>query len=494
MGNSFFGHPRGLATLFFTEMWERFSYYGGRAMLILYMTAAVTDTNPGLGLSVVQAGALYALYTSFVYLTNLPGGWIADKFIGARKAVFYGGILIALGNLCLGLPLGRPGFFTGLVIVALGTGLLKTNVSTMVGALYAKGDYRRDAGFSIFYMGINLGAFLAPIIAAGYIGQPINWRLGFIAVAIGMVIGLVQYKLGEKNLGEAGLFKSSGDPNEKQRQQATLRKALMWLAGGIALLVLIHFSGIYSLTITRFSDLFGVLLLAVPIVYFGFLFLRGGFTTEEKSRIGAIIVFFLAAALFWSAFEQAGSTLNLFADRHSQNSVLGIEFASTIWQSVNSTWLILLSPVFAWIWISLHKKGKEPSTPLKFSLGLLFVGLGFLALVPAAFTIDSGSGVKVGPQWLLLVYFLHTVGELCLSPVGLSAMTKLAPDRIVGQMMGVWFLGTSIGNYIGGRVGGMFEKFELQYIFLAVFATSLLAAVIMFLVMPWTKRLMGEIK
>lgn len=493
MEKQWFGHPRGLATLFFTEMWERFSYYGGRAMLILYMTAAVTADNPGLGLSVVEAGALYALYTSVVYMTNLPGGWIADKFLGARSAVFWGGVLIAAGNLCLALPFGTGSFFAGLGIVAIGTGLLKPNVSTMVGALYGKEDKRRDAGFSIFYMGINLGAFLAPIIASSLIGQPINWRLGFLAVAIGMVLGLIQYRMGAKYLGDIGLHQRSGTNDEHAKQQALLKKAMMYLGIAVVLILIGHFTGIATLTITRTSNAIGVILLLIPIVYFGFLFTQGGFASDEKKRIIAIIIFFLAAALFWSAFEQAGSTLTLFADRFTNNQVFGLSFPSTLWQSVNSVWIILLSPVFALIWMSLNRMNKEPSTPLKFALGLIFVGLGYLVLVPAAMKLDAGTE-KVGVMWLLSVYFLHTVGELCLSPVGLSAMTKLAPERIVGQMMGIWFLGASLGNFIGGRVGGLFESFDLKFIFLAVCGTSVFAGLVMLALVPWMKRMMGSVK
>lgn len=492
MSKDFFGHPRGLSTLFFTEMWERFSYYGGRAMLILYMTAAVTGVNPGLGLSVAEAGALYGLYTAVVYMTNLPGGWIADKFIGARNAVFYGGILIAAGNLCLAIPGSVTTFYIGLGIITIGTGLLKPNVSTMVGALYGPDDKRRDSAFSIFYMGINLGAFLAPLIA-GWFGQRVNWHAGFLVVGIGMILGLVQYRLGAKYLGDAGKFKAANSPEEKAGQQKSLRNGVIGLAGGVVVLLILHFLKVYPLNINSVSNLVGALLLLIPFVYFGALFTTGGFSAPEKKRIGAIIIFFLAAALFWSAFEQAGSTLNLFADRFTNNKVFGKEFPSTWWQSVNSIWIISLAPVFAWLWLKLAGMGKEPSTPMKFALGLLFVGLGFLLLVPAAKLLEGGAD-KVGVQWLLMVYFIHTVGELCLSPVGLSAMTKLAPERIVGQMMGIWFLGASLGNYIGGRVGGLFETFPLKSIFFAVFCFSLVASLIMLVLIPWMKRLMGEVK
>jgi len=387
--------------------------------------------------------------------------------------------------------LGEMGFYIGLVLIMIGTGLLKPNVSTMVGSLYQKGDIRRDSAFTIFYMGINLGALLAPLIA-GYFGQKVSWSSGFMCVGIGMILGLIQYKLGAKHLGEAGKIVHASDADHSE-QKKSLKTGLLSLFGALGLLFVLHITGIFKLSITRVSDLVGILLLVIPFVYFGYLFTRGGFAKEEKQRIIAIIIFYLAAALFWSAFEQAGSTFNLFADRHVDNHIFGWEFPSTWWQSVNAGLIILLAPFFAWLWIRLHKAGREPSTPLKFAIGLAFVGLGFLVLVPAAARIDAGVE-KVGMTWLMMTYFIHTIGELCLSPVGLSAMTKLAPARIVGQMMGIWFLGAALGNFIGGRVGGMFETFPLRLIFLAVFGTSLAAALVMFFLVPWMKRLMGDTK
>jgi POT family proton-dependent oligopeptide transporter len=487
---TFFGHPRGLATLFFTEMWERFSYYGGRALLILYMTDEIV--NGGRGMTVLHAGALYGLYTSMVYVTNLPGGWIADKFLGARNAVFYGGILIAVGNLFLAMPYDAT-FYLGLGFIALGTGLLKPNVSTMVGSLYEKGDIRRDSGFTIFYMGINIGAGIAPFII-GYMGQNIAWRLGFAGVAVGMILGLIQYRMGAKYLGDAGVHRPAGTPEGRARERRSLYYGLLAVTAVIVIPILLNASGVYTITIDWVRNLVGVVLIALPLVYFGFLFAKGGFTKEERGRIVAIIIFYIAAALFWGSFEQAGSTLNLFADRFTDNRVLGWEFPSTWWQSVNAIYIVLLAPVFAWLWIKLASIKREPSTPVKFALGLLFVGLGFLLLVPAAKQlIASGEGAKVGVQWLLGVYLIHTIGELCLSPVGLSAMTKLAPERIVGQMMGIWFLGAATGNFIGGNVGGLFETFPLDKIFMAVFATSAVAALLMFVLVPWMRRRMGGI-
>jgi POT family proton-dependent oligopeptide transporter len=364
----------------------------------------------------------------------------------------------------------------------------------MVGSLYSEGESaRRDAGFSIFYMGINLGALIAPLIV-GWLGQNVEWRYGFAAVTAGMILGLIQYRLGAGYLGDAGLIERTHSEEERAQQRRSLIIGLAILAATILVPIALQFSGMVAVTIEGIRNVVGVILLIMPLAYFGALFLTGGWTPEERNRIIAIIIFYVAAALFWSSFEQAGSTLNLFADRYTDNSVFGLAFPSTWWQSVNAAFIVLLAPVFGALWIWLSKRGKEPSTPMKFSLGLLFVGLGFLYLVPAGLSIEGGAeGSRVGVQWLLGVYFLHTVGELCLSPVGLSAMTKLAPKRIVGQMMGIWFLGAATGNFIGGNIGGLFETFPIDQIFLAVFGTSALAALLMLVGVKQIRKLMGGI-
>lgn len=485
----FKGHPRGLSVLFFTEMWERFSYYGGRALLILYMTDQVV--NGGLGFGVVEAGALYGLYTASVYMTNLPGGWIADKFIGAKNAVLYGGAIIALGNFFLTFT-NINFFYIGLACIAIGTGLLKPNVSTLVGSLYPKGDNRRDAGFSLFYMGINLGAFLAPLIC-GYLGQRIDWRLGFGAVAIGMVLGLIQFRLGWKHLGEAGDVpkKTGGIEDEKRRK--SLIYGVATLAALILIPAVIHITGIQQVNIEWFRNAVGVLLVVIPLLYFGSLFIYGQWTKQERNRIFVIILFYLAAAVFWSAFEQAGSTLNLFADRLTNNVIFGFEFPSTWWQSVNSIFIILLAPAFATLWVKLSQIGKEPSTPMKFAYGLLFLGLSFLIMMlPAQQILKGPEGMRVGAQWLLMFYFFSTVGELCLSPVGLSAMTKLAPEKIVGQMMGIWFLGAATGNFFAGIVGGQFESMPLPDLFFNVAMTVLVTGVLFVIFSKPMQRLIGS--
>src|SRR5438309_4373834 len=372
---AFFGHPRGLSTLFFTEMWERFSYYGMRALLILFMTAPIA--SGGLGFDTGVAGAVYGLYTSMVYMTNLPGGWIADRLIGQRRAVLYGGILIACGHFSLAFP-ALATFYLGLTLIIVGTGLLKGNVAVIVGRLYAPNDHRRDAAFSIFYMGINLGAFIAPLVC-GYLGQRVNWHAGFAAAGVGMVLGLVQYVLGAKYLGDAGL--SPAPAKSPDADRALRSRVRLW--GSVAVILIVAFAvGVYTgallVTATQIADAAGYFLLATVVLFFAWLFLIGDWTPAERKRLYAIGAFFVAAALFWSQFEQAGSTLNLFGDRATRTSILGWEFPSSYYQSLQPLFIITFAPVFAWLWMRLRKR--EPSSSAKFGLGLLFVGSGFAVL------------------------------------------------------------------------------------------------------------------
>jgi POT family proton-dependent oligopeptide transporter len=463
-----------LATLFFTEMWERFSYYGMRALLLLFMVAPVADG--GLGFDTATGGAIYGLYVSMVYLTTLPGGWIADRLIGPQRAVLYGGVLIAVGHFSMAVP-SLMTFYLGLLLIVLGTGLLKGNVSVIVGRLYGPDDVRRDAGYSIFYMGINLGAFIAPLIC-GYLGQEVNWHFGFGAAGVGMTLGLIQYSLGRKHLGEAGLHPADpGSPAALARQR---HQAKIWLAGAAAVVVgatLGIATGVIPVTPTQLSDAAGVFLLVVTVAFFGWLYLSSGWTPQERKQNYVIGVLFLAAALFWSEFEQAGSTLNLFAERDTDNRLFGLGFPSTWFQSLNSLYIIALAPLFAWLWVYLGRRGKEPSSPAKFGIGLLLVAAGFVVL--AAGAVIAEQGVKVSPMWLIVVYLLHTLGELTLSPVGLSAMSKLAPVRIGGLIMGVWFLAASVGNYIGGRMAAFYESMTLPTLFGTVAAFGLALAVLL---------------
>jgi POT family proton-dependent oligopeptide transporter len=477
---SFFGHPRGLSTLFFTEMWERFSYYGMRALLILFMTETVA--KGGLGFPVSKAGAIYGLYTAMVFLLSVPGGWLADRITGQRRAVLWGGMIIALGHYSMAIP-SLTTFYLGLALIVVGTGLLKPNISTMVGALYTESDVRRDAGFSIFYMGINIGAMIAPLIC-GYLGENINWHYGFGAAGVGMTIGVIQYSLGGKYLGVAGLQRSGTAADFRLLRQASIGMLLV-----VAAVMALVFSGKLSFSAEGISDVFGLILLGIVVLVFIWLFTAKNFTPLERRRFWAILVLFLASALFWSAFEQAGSTLNLFAERntnlHAWDLPLWGLFRASYFQALNSVFIIALAPVFAWLWVRLARH--ERSTTSKFSWGLIFVGLGFAILIPVA------SGTSVSPWWLTLTYLLHTIGELCLSPVGLSATTRLAPARIAGFMMGVWFLSISVGDFIGGRMASVYESFPLPALFGVVAGFCIVVgALLVFLIRPM-KTLMGGI-
>ncbi len=483
---SFFGHPRGLATLFFTELWERFSYYGIRAILVLFMTAAL-DTG-GLGMTAATAAAIYGLYTAANYLFTLPGGWFADRLIGQRNAVFYGGILIAIGNFSLAIS-GMAFFYTGLVLIVFGTGLLKPNVSAIVGDLYPEGGARRDAGFSIFYMGINIGAFISPLIC-GYLGESINWHYGFAAAGVGMVLGLIQYRMGVKYLGEAG----------KVRQEVveTRGDAIRTFTVGVGVVVtitaVIYFlstSGALTLTLQGMAQAMGWLILAIAILYFSYAFMFMGLDTDEKKRLFVIFLLFIGASLFWAGFEQAGSSMNLFAERLTNRDIAGWLMPASWLQSVNPLFIVTLAPVIGWSWVALSARGREPSLPVKFGMGLILLGAGFFVIAWGA-TYTTG-GNLVSPGWLVATYFLHTVGELCLSPVGLSSVTKLSPKRLVGQMMGIWFMGAALGNLIAGLVAGQFERLPLPGLFMWVAITAGASGLLFFVFSKPIKKLMGGV-
>ena len=487
---TFFGHPRGLATLFFTEMWERFSYYGMRAILVLYMTRATVDANPGLGYDVATAGAIYGLYTSLVYLMTIAGGWIADNIWGQRRAIFVGGSIIAAGHFSMAMP-ATPMFFLGLVLIVVGTGLLKPNVSTIVGDLYPEGGARRDAGFSIFYMGINLGAFAGPLLC-GLFGEQYNWHLGFSFAGIGMVLGLVQYRLGEKYFGTIGLYDGRDTP-DVVAARARMMYAVAALCAALALVAgwLIN-SGAWSPDLPAIGATLGYSIIALAILYFLFLFTAGGHSPLEKKRLGVIFWLFILAALFWSGFEQAGSSLNIFAEQLTDRVVFGWEAPASWLQSVNALFIILFAPVFGWLWVWLAQRNANPSIAMKFALGLLGLAAGFFVLAWGAANATETS--KVAPTWLIVTYFLHTVGELCLSPVGLSSITKLAPRNRLGQMMGVWFVAAALGNLFAGLVAGRLESLAPASLFGQVAMIIGGAGLVAMLMSPAAKRLTGDIK
>jgi POT family proton-dependent oligopeptide transporter len=484
---SFFGHPRGLSTLFFTEFWERFSYYGIRAFLMVFMTTAVA--TGGLGFSAERAGAVYGLFTALAYLFALPGGWLADQLLGQRRSVFIGGIFIALGNFLLYVPT-LPTFFLGLLGIIIGTGLLKPNVSTMVGELYPgtsqEQGARRDAGFTIFYMGINLGALIAPLICS-YVAEKIEYRMGFLVAGIGMLCGLVQYKLGGRKLGQAGLHPhAAGDPAARQ-------KALRMFVGGSVGAVLLGLL-LIAIKLTEAQIALGtlVVIILLAVVYLILQLVSKDLDGTEKKRIAVVFVLFIFSAIFWGGFEQAGTSLTLFAKDLTDRHIFGWEMPVGWLQSVNPILIIALAPVFAWLWVALSKRKLEPSSPAKFSLGLVFVGIGFGVMVWASI-LTQGKTQQVGLLWLNLTYLFHTIGELCLSPVGLSTVTKLAPHRKVGQMMGIWFMSISLGNLMAGLVAGQFEKLPLPQLFGAVAATTIGAGLVLALLIKPIRRLMGGV-
>jgi POT family proton-dependent oligopeptide transporter len=494
----FFGHPRGLSTLFFTEMWERFSYYGMRALLILFMTAPAAAG--GLGFGTARAGPIYALYVSSVYLLSVPGGWVADRVLGLRRTVFVGGVIIMSGHICLAVP-SIATFYLGLVLIAVGTGLLKSNVSVLVGKLYQPDDVRRDAGYSIYYMGINSGALIAPIIT-GWLAQSdgfkrilesagirpeTSWHWGFAAAAVGMFLGLVQYVIGGKHLSPDGLHPvRPTDPVAAAKVERQVRLVgvvtliLLLVLGGFAL------SGVVAIDAEVISRNFGWVLIAVTVGFFAWLFLLGKWTREERKSLVVIAVLFLAATVFWMAYEQAGSTLNLFAQRSVDNRMLGHSFPASWYQSLPPLFIILFAPVFAAIWVRLGSR--NPSSPAKFAIGLFLLGLGFAVMIAAATTAVSGA--RVSPLWLVLSYWLQTMGELCLSPVGLSAMSKLAPVRIAGLVMGVWFLALAVGNYLAGMASSFYETVPLPKLFMLVTLTALGTALVLALLVKPIRRML----
>jgi len=494
MSNTFFGHPGGLSTLFFTEMWERFSYYGMRAILVLFMVAAVD--RGGLGLDDVTATAIYGLYTMFVYLLALPGGWLADNLLGQRKAIWYGGIIIAAGHFSMALPFTET-FFLGLVLIVIGTGLLKPSISTIVGGLYADHESaRRDAGFSIFYMGINMGAFLAPLVV-GYLGEEVNWHYGFGAAGIGMVLGLIQFKLTGDKLGDVGAAPNAEHDPAWQRKVWTGIGGTLALFAAFVAAVMAGWVVINPLAIAKFS---AFVILGLVTLYFAYVLLFGGLDRLEKQKVVVIGFLFLFAAMFWSGFEQAGSSLNLFAERYTNRDLFGWMMPASWFQSINSIFIIALAPAFGMLWVALANAKRELSMPFKFGLGLIQLGLGFLVMVFAS-KVAFANSLGAGPGWLVLTYLLHTMGELCLSPVGLSSVTKLSPKKLVGQMMGIWFMASALGNLIAGLVAGRFsddvisaQPSLMSEQYMLIFYVTAGAGAVMLALSPWIKKLMGDVK
>ena len=493
---TFFGHPPGLATLFFTEMWERFSYYGMRALLLLFMVASIEDG--GMGFDDKTGGAIYGLYTMFVYLLALPGGWLADKLFGLRKSIFYGGCIIALGHFCLAFPF-KETFFLGLLFIVSGTGLLKPNISALIGELYPANDpARRDSGFSIFYMGINIGAFISPFIT-GYLGENVNWHYGFAAAGVGMVIGLVYYKLTEKNLGGAGIR-----PNRILNEEEKTRERKLWIGLWVFLLTLAIFVGllltrVFYIDPISFARGSGVVLLTCVLIYFIYVFAAEKLDPSEKKKIFAICVMFVITTTFYAGFEGQGSSLNLFAERYTDMFIGGFEMPASWMQSVPPIFVVIFVPIFAWLWVWLAKRNMNPPTPVKLSMGLIFLGLGYLVMMGASMIVIEGE--KPWPTWLTFTYMFLTFGEICLYPIGLSAVTKLSPTRLVGQMMGVFFMSLALGNLVAGLYAGEFDNESISAnpgllvdLFGLVAKITIIAGIIVLIFSKPIRKLMGDIR
>jgi POT family proton-dependent oligopeptide transporter len=489
---TFFGHPRGLATLFFTEMWERFTYYGMRAVLVLFLVGAVS--SGGFGIDDKAATAIYGLYTAGVYLAALPGGWIADRLIGAQRAVLAGGLAIAFGNTLLAMSTSPRGFYIGLVVIVLGVGLLKPNVSAIVADLYPEGGARLDSGFTLFYIGINIGGLLGPLIT-GLAQQYFGLRAGFAAAAFFMAVGVLQFYLTRRHLGTAGSFIAAAGADGIALTPPWRR---FWSVAGLFALVLTGvIAGWIPVNAVALAHFAAYAILGMAALYFLYYFTAAGLNREERRRGVVLVVLFVGCALFFSGYEQAGSSMNLFAERYTDRVIGALDFViPTGWfQSLNSAFIIIFAPFFAWIWIALARRNLNPSAPAKFALGVMLMGSGFLVMAAAASIVASGS--KVLPYWLVVTYLLHTFGELCLSPVGLSYYTKLTPKRFVGQMMGMWFLAMSLGNLVAGLIAGEFDANNVaampgQYMHIVYFSVGL-GAVLLILSRP-VKKLMGTVQ
>ncbi len=511
---AFFGHPLGLANLFFTEMWERFSYYGMRAFLIFYLAAPKTVGGQGMFDAIktdepsAAAGALVGMFGASVYLLGLPGGWIADRFLGQRKAVIVGGIGIALGNAILAIPGVGDFFYVGLITIAIGTGFLKPNISSLVGQLYKEGDPRRDGGYTIYYMGINIGAFFAPIVA-GYFAMSdtfrkwtlahgmdpgIWWNIAFGVTAVGMVLGLIQFIAMKHTLGGAGEHPTVPTDKVEAKRDVTILQIVIAAFVGIGVLVAtLKPSG------DVIKEAMGIGLLIGSFVLFTLLY-KGAKNDSERRGILAMIPLYIGAIAFFAIFEQAPTTLNIFADTLTRDKVLGIDFPTTWYQSVNSVFIIGLAAVFAWLWVFLAKKGKEPSSVAKFAIGMCFIAVAFLVMLPAgdarpvvkdAAGKITDAGNLVSGFHLIGLYFFYTVAELCISPVGLSSMSKLAPKRLGGMVMGIWFLGTAIGIYLAGRATSISNGRGFNFLFVFLIVAALIVAAALFAVAPKIKKMMA---
>ena len=444
----FLGHPKGLVTLFLTEMWERMSFYGMRGLLVLFMTREITDG--GMNLSAPEAMAIYGIYGASVYFLCVPGGWIADKIFGAQRTVLYGAIIITLGHFILAIPYEKT-FFLGLVLVSIGTGLLKPNISTIVGELYKPGDIRIDSGYTIFYMSINIGSMLG-FLVCGYLGEKVGWHWGFGAAGVGMTFGVLQYIFTTKNLGESGKYPNLTSSEDGLKYLNTLKYSIL----AISFIVITGLVGLWSVDAELLNQLAVYLILIVAASYFIYLFFFADLNQKEKNNMKLLLLLFFGSVLFWAGFDQGGSSLNLFAKDYTDLYIFGWEMPATFLQVANPLMVVIFAPFFAAFWITLAKRNLDPDTPQKFAIGCFLMAIGFLVMI---FGVEAAmQNEKAGIQFLLITYLFHTLGELCLSPVGLSATAKYSPIKYRGQMMGIWFLSSSLAAGLAGLLAS--KSFE----------------------------------
>ncbi|MCK8491249.1 peptide MFS transporter [Spirosoma sp. RP8] len=486
-----FGHPMGLFVLFFTEMWERFSYYGMRAILLLFL---IDNVRGGMGLTEADGAAIYGIYTASVYLLSLPGGWLADNILGQRKSIFYGGMVIMLGHIILAIPSGPSLFYIGLSTVAIGTGMLKPNISSIVGELYPEGGARKDAAFSIFYMGINTGSLLG-ISVVGYLGQKVGWHYGFGAAAIAMALGIVTFRtFGPRYLGDHGNFVAPVAAAQGQSSSGN-RSLLLFLVVVVAILATLQLTGVLDMTTAQgLAQAMGAIISLIAVGYFLYILIAGGLDTVEKKRVTVLFVFFIAAAAYWAGNEQQGSSLQIFADRYTELNLFGWEMPSSWFQNLNPAFILLFSPVLAGLWVFLANRKISYPVPAKMATSLILLGIAYIVMVVAAKIALTGE--RTSPLYLSLTYFFFTLAELFLSPVGLSSFSKLSPKRYTSQLMGLWFVGSSLGNLIAGLFAGGFDEKNVQQmpqLFQSVAYFSLGFGVLLLLFVKPLKKWMGGI-
>ncbi|MDU8924576.1 peptide MFS transporter [Pasteurellaceae bacterium LIM206] len=484
--HAFLGHPKPLSGLFFVEMWERFSYYGIRPLLVLFMTTAII--KGGFGFDDTTASAIYGIFAGSIYLAPLAGGWLADNWLGQDRALWWGCVIMALGHLSIGLSsipaVAQPMFFLGLLLLVLGTGLFKTCISVMVGSLYDQQDPRRDAGFTLFYMGINIGAFVAPLIT-GIFAENGLWHTGFAVGGIGMLIALLIYRfVAQPALHQYSALKGQQVRWDKPEQTVpNIAKVLITIGILAMIVVLLIFTGVISVNVIMIRHVMTYLIIGTLFIYFAYLFLSPKFNRDEKIRLLVCFLLIIGASLFWSSFDQQATSFNLFADRYVDRELFGFTIPTVWFQSIGSIFIVLFAPLMSLVWLKLARRGINPNSMIKFALGMLFAAACFGLMIIATQDVIMHN-IRVSPLWLVAALFLLTIGELCLSPVGLSSMTKLAPARIQSVVMGLFFisisLGGLIGSYSGNYVSGetladLPNLFTVLTIFLVVSALLLIA-------------------